>query len=110
MRHGWRYLGLLPKYVLELTHKEFCMLCEENVERTYDEHEREAAYAIMHAAAYRGKGKNGALPSVTELFNRHNASKAAGTSNAQEDVMEQQRHAEEWLSQFNLDSLGKKED
>src|SRR5699024_10990190 len=56
VRHGWRYLGLLPKEVYEMTHREFSILSEENVERTHDMREQEAMYAIIYAAADRGKG------------------------------------------------------
>ena len=100
MRHGWRYLGLKPNEILSMTYREFALICEENVERTHDENERAAMVAIMNAAASRGKGKNGKLPSLDDLYKRPNAEDVAKQKT--EDLVEQKRHAEEWLAQFDL--------
>lgn len=90
---------------MRLTHREFVILSEENVERTHDENEREAMYALMYAVAHRGKGKRGKLPTVTELYNRDNMTSDSGSKNKAEEVIEKQRYAEEWLSQFDLSAL-----
>lgn len=105
VRKGWRYLELRPNHVYELTHREFVLLCEENAERTHDENEREAMYAIIYAAASRGKGKQGKLPSVHELYKRPENEVEASNGEDKLDPIEQQRHAEEWLAQFDLTSL-----
>jgi len=90
-----------------MTHREFYILCEENVERTHDENEREAMYAIMYAVASRGKGKQGKIPQVQELYKRPTGETEA-TSKV-EDMFEKQKQAEEWLSKFDLSKLGKEE-
>ena len=84
-----------------MTHKEFSIICEENVERTYDENEREAAYAIMYAVASRGKGKSGKIPTVSELYKRPTG--GIESSNKLEDMVEKQREAKEWLSNFEFE-------
>lgn len=96
-------MRLLPKCVLEMTHREFTMVCEENVERTYDENERSAMIAIMNAAASRGKGKKGKLPTVDELYKRPLSDEVVQEKT--ESLIEQKRHAEEWLSQFDLEGF-----
>lgn len=86
-----------------MTHREFVMLCEENVDRTHDFNEREAMYAIMYAAASRGKGKRGKLPEVSDLYKRPDADEIARSK--AEDVFEQQQKAMEWLSNFDLSGI-----
>ena len=82
------------------------MLSEENVERSHDMREQEAFYAILYAAASRGKGKKGELPKVHELYNRNNVA----SEDKVEDILEAQREAYEWLGNFDLSSLTRKED
>ena len=96
---------MLPKHVYELTHKEFCMICEEQVEVTHDQNEKQAMYAIMYAAASRGKGKKGKLPKLTDLYDRQKTEKKSNTDNSFDDAMEKQKHAQEWLSNFDLSSI-----
>lgn len=74
------------------------MLSEENVERTHDLREQEAFYAIVYAAASRGKGKNGKLPSVTDLYNRE----GVPSEEKVEDALEMQKQAYDWLNNFDL--------
>ena len=68
--------------------------------------EQEAFYAIMYAAASRGKGKQGKLPSVSDLYNRN----GAATEEKVEDALDMQRQAYEWLENFDLSKLTGKED
>ncbi|SET69257.1 hypothetical protein SAMN05216389_12113 [Oceanobacillus limi] len=91
-----------------MTYREFAMICEENIERTHDENEREAMYAIMYAAASRGKGKQGKLPKLDDLYKRPSAEDIAGKT--VEEIREQQEHTKEWLAQFDLSKLNGKED
>lgn len=88
-------MRLLPKHVLEMTYREFSMIAEENIERTHDENERSAMIAIMNAAASRGKGKQGKLPSISDLYERPTSEDVAIRKT--EDIIEQKNHAEEWL-------------
>ncbi|MGF7014209.1 hypothetical protein [Ornithinibacillus bavariensis] len=83
------------------------MICEENVERTHDENERQAMYAIMYAAASRGKGKHGKLPKPDELYRR--PTEEDMTKTKVKSVLEKQVRAQEWLGQFDLTKLTGKE-
>lgn len=100
----------MPKDVLGMTHKEFVMLCEENIEITHDDNEKQAMYAIMYAAASRGKGKQQKLPSIKELYDRDVANKNKNKSNGIDDVMEDNKRAMDWLSNFDLTKFTGKED
>lgn len=93
-----------------MTHREFCILCEESVEQTHDDNEREAMYAIMHAAAQRGKGKNGKLPSLSDLYKRPSGDGLTPKEKESEDALEKHKKAEEWLSQFDLSALAEQSD
>lgn len=81
------------------------MVSEENVERTHDINEREAMYAILNAAASRGKGKKGKLPKVDELYKRPSEKERASKKETEEDLREMYEHTKEWLSQFDLSIL-----
>lgn len=94
--------------MLNMTHKEVSMLFEENADYTHDENEKQAMYAIMYAAASRGKGKNGKLPEVHELYKRPTDEDVAKAE--AKDVLEKQREAEDWLSRFDLNSLQREEE
>lgn len=83
------------------------MLCEENVEKTHDFNEREAMYAIMYAAASRGKGKKGKLPSLSDLYKRPTSEDMAKIRS--ENLIEKQQEAERWISQFDLSKLTSRE-
>ena len=91
-----------------MTYREFAMICEENVERTHDINEREAVYAIMYAAASRGKGKKGKLPTPEELYRRPNPEEVNQTKT--ELMLEKQKEAEEWLRQFDLSKLSNRKE
>ncbi len=65
-------------------------------------------YAIMYAAASRGKGKNGKLPKPDELYKRPTDEDIA--KSRVENVLEKQAQAQEWLAQFDLSKLYGKED
>src|SRR5699024_7766611 len=104
---GWRYLRLKPRDILEMTHREIFMLCEENIEYTHDENEYQAMYAIMYAAERRGKGKKQKLPSIKELYDRKSLEGKERESEV--DPIEEQRKAEEWLANFDLTKFNKKE-
>lgn len=54
--------------------------------------------AIMHAVASRGKGKQGKIPDVDELYNRNSTAEPEKA----EDVFEKQKEAMDWLSNFNI--------
>lgn len=99
VRHGWRYLRLKPYEVYELSHKEFVILSEESVEMTHDKREESAVNAIMNAVASRGKGKQGKIPEVSELYNRDKMGEPKEEVN---DVMQRQVEAMEWLQNFNI--------
>lgn len=88
-----------------MTYREFTLVSEENVERTHDENERYAMVAIMNAAASRGKGKKGALPSLEDLYKRPTAEDI--TRERTESLIDKNREATEWLSQFNLGEFDK---
>lgn len=86
-------------------------MCEESAEASHDDNEKQAMYAIMYAAASRGKGKKGKLPSMTDLYDRNKATDGRGNDEKTiQDVMEKQRHAQEWLSNFDLASIVKREE
>lgn len=91
-----------------MTYREFALISEENIEKTHDSHEREAMYAIINAAASRGKGKKGILPSVEDLYKRPGAEEEAKKERTEEDIKAEQEHAQEWLAQFDLSALDKK--
>lgn len=95
-------MQLKPKDVLELTHKEFIMLSEENVNRTHDMNEQAAMTSIMSAAASRGKGKKGKLPSVSDLYKRPSDDSEAET---EENLRQSYEDINERLSHYDLDSL-----
>lgn len=73
------------------------------VERQYDELEREAFIAIMHEAAHRAK-----KPKATDLFQRpvdgYTAEKKVET------LKEKAEKATEWLSQFEQFNFGREEE
>lgn len=72
-----------------------------NVERIYDEYEREAVKAIIRENAHRSK-----KPQAGDLFKRPlNALEAESRT---EELLEKAIHATEWLSQF--EQFGGKED
>jgi hypothetical protein len=94
-----------------LTHKEFTIIAQENAERTHDRNEQEAMYAIMYAAAERGKGKKGKLPKISDLYNRDSLKgKTEKEDNTIEDLVEKQEHTKKWLEQFDLSGLNAKSD
>lgn len=73
------------------------------IERQYDELEREAFIAIMHEAAHRAK-----RPKVTDLFKRP----VDGFEAEQkvESLKEKAENASEWLAQFEQFNFGRKEE
>lgn len=101
-RIGWRFLDLHPNEVLALTYREFTILCEEQEEKNHDKNEQQAMYAIMYAAASRGKGKKGKLPKLKDLYDRESIKGEDKKEESFEDIIEKQKHAEKWLSQFDL--------
>lgn len=98
-------MELKPSEVLDLTHKEFSMISEENVEKMHDRNEEFALHAIMSAAASRGKGKKGELPSVTDLYKRPTDEDMAKDDKTEEVLREELEHTKEWLSQFDIEGL-----
>ncbi|MGG3072178.1 phage tail assembly chaperone [Niallia circulans] len=98
---GWRYLQLLPEQVYDLTPKEFRLLLGAQMERKYDEYERQSHFAIMNLKAQNAKKSIKA----TDLFKRPADEKAE--AELQEGI-EKAKHASEWLSQFEQFS-GKEE-
>lgn len=102
IKMGWRFLGLKPSDTLSMTYREFALISQENVEKTHDENEREAMFAIINAAASRGKGKKGKLPDVVDLYKRPSEDSEEFKAKTEEDIREEMEHAEEWLAQFDL--------
>lgn len=76
----------------------------------HDVNEREAMYAIMNAAASRGKGKNGRLPDVKDLYKRPGEQDAKSMEEKVKEVEDMQQHTSEWLAQFDLESLTREEE
>lgn len=91
---------------MELSHKEFIILCEENLEMTHDRREEEAMFALMYSVASRGKGKKGKLPKVHELYDRDSMKEPEKV----EDVLEQQQQAIDWIRNFTIAEKGDDED
>lgn len=79
------------------------MISEENMERSHDVREQEAHNAIMQAAASRGKGKNGELPSVKDLYDREASSES--TEEKVQDALSKHEEAKEWLKGFGVKGL-----
>ncbi|MHC8516770.1 hypothetical protein [Sporosarcina sp. ITBMC105] len=92
---GWRYLGLKPFEVEQLTHREFEILMRAQQERQFDEYERMAFAAVMREGAHRSK-----RPKVGDLFKRPVDAVAAEKKTA--DLLEKSRMASEWMAQFSL--------
>jgi len=109
IRHGWRFMLLKPKEVLEMTHREFTLVSMENVNRTHDENERLAMHSIMSSAASRGIGKKGKLPEISDLYKRPTDEEITkeDDKDMSEDIREMQEHTRDWLSQFDIDALYK---
>lgn len=82
------------------------MLCQENIERIHDENEREAMYAIMYAAASRGKKGKGELPSVEDLYSRPGAE--ARKAERAKAMIEEQERTKEFLAKYDLTKLTNK--
>lgn len=104
---GWRFLGLKPFEVLQLTYKEFAIISEENIEKTHDENEQEALYSIMSAAASRGKGKKGKIPKVDELYKRPSDDDLSNSKETEEDIRAEYEYTKEWLAQFDFSKFDK---
>lgn len=85
-----------------MTHRDFSIISEENVERSHDVLEREAFTAIMNAAASRGKGKKGELPSVKDLYNREADKTPEETV---QDAIERHEEAKDWLKSFGIKGI-----
>lgn len=94
---GYRYLDLLPQQVLTLTHKEFYMMMEQKVEKTYDELERESVKAMMMRAAYHSDKKN---MKPIDLFDRNNIEKEKELDS--EEMKEKIRKQNEWVNNLNF--------
>jgi len=105
-------LRLKPNDILGMTQREFSIIASENIEATYDDMERNALVAIFHAAASRGKGKNGKMFKVDELFKRPNGEEESVPlkKRSAEDIQAEMDHANEWLAQFGLNNGGKEDD
>lgn len=94
-----------------MTYRELAILLEEEGEYIHDINEREAMFAIMYAAASRGKGKKGKLPKVSDLYNRD---KISGSSSSEEgrdkveELAEKNEHTRKWLEQFDLSQFNEK--
>lgn len=82
------------------------MLSEETVELTHDRREELALSAVMNAVSSRGKGKNGKIPSVEELYDRGKTVEPKDVK----DVFEKQQEAMEWLSNFRISDITDEED
>jgi len=87
-----------------MTHREFSILSEENVERTHDMREQEAMYAIIYAAADRGKGKKGEMFTVPELYDRTKFGESSKEEDAK-DALERHEEAKDWLKGFGINGI-----
>ena len=92
---GWRYLKLKPDEVESLTPRELTILMRAEQESRLDGYERMASHSMMIRQAYHAKKLK-----YSDLFKRPtDVSKAQKKA---EDLLEQNRRASEWLSQFNF--------
>lgn len=96
-QEGYRYLDLLPQQVLALTHKEFYMLMEQRVEKSYDELERESVKAMMMRAAYHSDKKN---MTAKDIFDREKIEKEKELDS--DDVKEKMRQQQDFLNRLNF--------
>jgi len=94
---GYRYLDLSPQQVLALTHKEFYMMMEQKVEKTYDELERESVKAMMMRAAYHSDKKN---MTAKDIFDRNKIEKEKELDS--EEMKEKIRKQNEWVNNLNF--------
>lgn len=85
-----------------MTHREFTILSEENVEYTHDMREQEAMYAIMYAVASRGKGKKGEMFTVKELYDREDK---GNPEEKVEDAVNRHEEAKDWLKGFGIEGI-----
>lgn len=94
-----------------MTYKEFAMISEENIERMHDTNEQETMYAIIHAAASRGKGKKGKIPEVSDLYKRPSEQDRELTAeDKEEDMRDKYEHTMDWLSQFDFSKFDKEDE
>lgn len=92
---GWRFLSLTPDKIESLTPREFTILMRAQNEKNSDDLEAKAYLALMIESAHRTK-----RPKLSDLYKRPtDADKAKKKA---EDLLKQNRHASEWLSQFNF--------
>ncbi|WP_412733872.1 phage tail assembly chaperone [Heyndrickxia sporothermodurans] len=94
MEDGWRYLGLKPVEVYELTPREFALILTAQQKRRYDEYEREATLAIMRESAHRAK-----RPKASDLFKRPKDDADERKLMKKAELAE---HQAEWLAQFAI--------
>lgn len=97
---GYRYLDLPPQQVLALTHREFFMMLEQRVEKTYDELEREAVKAIMMRAAYHSDKKN---MKPTDIFDRNHVGED------DEDIKEKMERQQNFVNNLQFGKEGNHE-
>ena len=90
---GYRYLGLDSSQVLSKTPREFLIMMDAYVERTYDELDRLATQAMMMRQAYHAKKLK-----HTDLFKR--PSSDVSTQVTAEDIRKKQEDTLKWLAQF----------
>lgn len=102
VQDAWRYLGLPPYEVYRTTHRDLILILQANNERMHDQREEQAAYAIFNAVASRGKGKKGTMFTPAEIYSRDKVEEKP--TETVEDILEQQKQAMEWLSNFNISS------
>lgn len=88
-----------PAEVYSLTPRELTILMRAETERRYDSYERMSTGALMNRQAYHAKSLK-----PSDLFKRPTDTELAKKKT--EALLEQTRHASEWLSQF---MIGKKE-
>lgn len=92
---AWRYLKIGPRDVDFMTHRELYVLLRAQNEATYDEYEHMAYGAMMNRQAYHAKSLK-----FSDLFKR--PLDVTEAKNRQRKLLEQQKHAEEWLAQFTI--------
>lgn len=84
-----------PRDVDVITHRELAILMKAETESAFDNYEDMSMAALMNRQAYHAKKLK-----ATDLFKRPVDDVEA--KNRQKDKIQQQRHAEEWLAQFEI--------
>lgn len=86
---------------MSLTHKEFHLLLESQIEKNYDEMEKQAVQALMMRKAYHTKPKKNLK--VNDFFKRPSKHDQDPKQENIEDKKKRLDQQQQWLSRFNFD-------